>query len=249
MDSFISLILAQSNQSLPAHTESVFPPTNPSEIKGWTDVLIAYNSTVSQILWVFFWLVFINLFKPKLLELFSAIIKRINEGSDITAKTPIVEVGITGSHLPSVLHAPNVNVTTTEGITGKEIKNPTLEELVLNYQDHTIHLSERLYLVHSSEVLKRPDPQKPGSGNYAVRVWLEGYGLEDLQDCFRVTYRLHDSFNQRIISTEACNQQFELWLTIWGEFTVIAYLERKNGKSPIWLTRYLDLPGRPQDPI
>lgn len=96
--------------------------------------------------------------------------------------------------------------------------------------------------------MKEPEPNKPGTGYYAVRIWLEGYDPKELEDCVRLTYRLHpETFKDKIISTEASNQQFELWLTIWGEFTAIAYLERKGGKSPIWLARYLDLPNRPQD--
>jgi hypothetical protein len=57
---------------------------------------------------------------------------------------------------------------------------------------------------------------------------------------------LHETFKQRVIATESQNNQFELWLNVWGEFTVIAYVERKD-KEPLWLTRYLDLPGRPPE--
>jgi hypothetical protein len=37
-----------------------------------------------------------------------------------------------------------------------------------------------------------------------------------------------------------------LWLNVYGEFPVLAYVERK-AKPGVWLTRYLDLPGRPPD--
>nr|WP_191756950.1 pYEATS domain-containing protein [Komarekiella delphini-convector] len=49
-----------------------------------------------------------------------------------------------------------------------------------------------------------------------------------------------------MIATESHQNQFELWLNIWGEFTVIAYVERKNQEA-LWLTRYLDLPVCPLD--
>ena len=228
--------------------ESPASSTTQTQTKGWADVTIAYSSTASQILWIIFWFTFILVFYHKIARVLEAIIKRVNDGSEITAITALGQIIISGSKAPSVLNDPNINATTVEGIAGKEIKNLGLEEKVLNYQDHAANISESLYLVHGAEVLKEPDPNKPGTGNYAVRVWLEGYDSKELQDCIRVTYRLDtESFENKVISTEVSNQQFELWLTIWGEFTIIAYLERKHGKEPIWLTRYLDLPGRPQD--
>ena len=54
----------------------------------------------------------------------------------------------------------------------------------------------------------------------------------------------HDSFNDKVIATEARNKSFELWIDIYGEFNLVDYVERKN-KPALWLTRYLDLPGRP----
>jgi hypothetical protein len=62
-----------------------------------------------------------------------------------------------------------------------------------------------------------------------------------------VTYRLYDDFKPRtVVATEAREREFELWLNVYGEFTIIAYAERENGEG-LWLTRYLDLPGRPPD--
>lgn len=87
----------------------------------------------------------------------------------------------------------------------------------------------------------------PNSGRYSVRVWLEfdhyGFPASDVE---QVIYRIHDSFRPNIIATRAQENDFELWLSVFGEFTVIAVVVRKSGEK-IWLTRYLDLPGRPSD--
>ena len=69
-----------------------------------------------------------------------------------------------------------------------------------------------------------------------MRVWVEAYPEELLRSCTRVTYRLHDSFGEPVIATEARDKEFELWLSVYGEFTVIACVERE-GQGPVWTSR------------
>lgn len=103
------------------------------------------------------------------------------------------------------------------------------------------------YLMHAAKMVT---PRTgPHTGRYAVRVWLEfdgRYGFER-SDVKQVVYWLDPSFRQRVIATEAAAKDFELWLSLFGEFTIIAVVERRDGGEPIWLSRYLDLPGRPPD--
>jgi hypothetical protein len=111
------------------------------------------------------------------------------------------------------------------------------------YQEHQVNISERIYLVHSSEVLAPRTEQY--SGRYNVRVWLEAYD-NDIDECSRVTYRLYDDFSHQVIATASKNDGFLIELFCYGEFTIVAYIERTN-KPPLVITRYLDLPGRPPD--
>jgi hypothetical protein len=54
-----------------------------------------------------------------------------------------------------------------------------------------------------------------------------------------VHYVLHESFGKRLLTSTSRKKGFEVWLSIWGEFTIIAVVEHKNG-SVIALSRYLD---------
>jgi hypothetical protein len=84
------------------------------------------------------------------------------------------------------------------------------------------------------------------AGLFRVRVTVEADDEKLLEKIDRVIYRLHPTFKNRIIATEARDKEFELWLNVYGEFTIVAKVERK-GEDAVWLTRYLDLPGRPKD--
>jgi hypothetical protein len=46
------------------------------------------------------------------------------------------------------------------------------------------------------------------------------------------------------MSGEDARRGFQVVLRINGEFTVVAVVKYKDGET-VWLTRYLDLPGRP----
>ncbi|MFO0943882.1 MAG: pYEATS domain-containing protein, partial [Pirellulales bacterium] len=65
------------------------------------------------------------------------------------------------------------------------------------------------------------------AGLYRVRVSLETDSTDQLSTVKRVTYRLHSTFPNRIIATEARDKNFELWLNVYGEFTIVAVLERE----------------------
>ncbi|WP_414512328.1 pYEATS domain-containing protein [Nostoc sp. PCC 9305] len=193
------------------------------------------------IVWLVFWVFIIRYinknFSAQISSLFNAFIARIQDGS------PVKFGNFVELDAPLAIKNAQVRTATSEGVSGITIPED-INEKVLNYQKHSTGIDESVYLIHTSEVIVPKTLEKRGL--YRVKVWLEAYSEVDFNNCIRVTYRLHNSFKKQIIATESHNNQFELWLNIWGEFTVIAYVERKNQEA-LWLTRYLDLPGRPPE--
>jgi hypothetical protein len=218
------------------------PSPSPSPVKpggglfdpGWVPLW-------QTIVWVGFW-VFLILFVKRNFNqqiggLFTAFVTRVQDGSSVKIGNFVELDG------PPAIKNQQVETATTEGVEGIAVPKD-INETVLNYQKNSTGIAEEVYLIHTAEVIVPRTPEK--RGNYRVRVWLEADSEADFNECVRVTYRLHETFKQRVIATESQNNQFELWLNVWGEFTVIAYVERKD-KEPLWLTRYLDLPGRPSE--
>jgi predicted phosphodiesterase len=107
-----------------------------------------------------------------------------------------------------------------------------------------VDIDQKFYLVHSSEIVKEPEKNQPGL--FRIRVWLEANRVSDLNLCQRVTYQLHETFDPNIIATKARQKDFEVWLNAFGEFLVLAFVKLKDG-SGYWISRYLELPGRPPD--
>jgi len=230
MKSLKSFYIAQSPQSLPPSSggaRSMFDA-------GWVPLF-------QTLAWIVFWAILIRFvyrnFNPQLSGLLSAFVNRVEQGSPIEAGT-FFKLGA-----PSAVANQQVDSATSEGTEGVSLSK-NLSEEVLNYQQYSKDIAEEVYLLHTAEIVSPRTENRQGT--YRVKVWLEAYTDIDFNECEKVVYRLHESFNQRVIATEAKNNQFELWLNVWGEFTVIAYVKRKS-KEPLWLTRYLDLPGRPPD--
>jgi hypothetical protein len=120
-----------------------------------------------------------------------------------------------------------------------KLDTKSFEKIMLEkiYPDY---ISERVYLVHSIESASSETPQD--KGRFFVKVWLEAYG-NDVDDCVRVIYRLYDDFPTRVYASEEREEGFPILLNVWGEFTIVAIVERRSN-PPLFLTRYLDLPGR-----
>ncbi|BAY35938.1 hypothetical protein NIES2111_02570 [Nostoc sp. NIES-2111] len=229
MEEFNSVYIAQSNQS----------PSSLTNVRGgmldsdWVPLF-------QTLAWIFFWTMLISYinrnFKLQLGELFSAFVKRVQQGSPIQAGT--FSLGA-----PPAITSQQVATATSEGTEGITVPENQHQQ-VLNYQQYSKGITEEVYLLHTSEIIT-PRTENPRE-KYRVKVWLEAYTEHHFNECEKVIYRLHESFSHQVIATEAKNNQFELWLNLWGEFTIIAYVKRKD-KEPLWLTRYLDLPGRPSD--
>lgn len=100
------------------------------------------------------------------------------------------------------------------------------------------------YLLHQVESSDHP------KWHYRVRVFLEFWHKGPFQQdqVERVYYRVDDTFpeNMRVMTSNDASKGFQLLMRLYGEFTVIAVVVLKDGRQ-IWLTRYLELPGRPPD--
>lgn len=189
---------------------------------------------LQTMLWVGFWVFLTIVIRTS--RLFNALIRRIEAGSPLRAG--YFELGA-----PPELISPNVQTVTAEGISGLPVSESVTEEL-MNFKDYSTPIADSIYLIHASEVLTPKTPSIPG--RYWVKVWLETYTKEDFNSCQRVTYRLHEDFKHPVVATEAKDKNFELWMETGEEFTVLACVERKE-QEPLWLTRYIDLPGRPEE--
>jgi len=100
-------------------------------------------------------------------------------------------------------------------------------------------------LVHKTEVI-RPRTS-PRSGRYRVRVWVESIEQQrPLSEIESVTYHVWHDSRPPILTTEDQKTSFNLWLSIYGEFPVLALVKTHDGQT-YELQRFIDLPGRPPD--
>lgn len=99
-------------------------------------------------------------------------------------------------------------------------------------------------MLHRAEVVH--PRTAPKNGLYRVRVWIERFGTHKLSEIEAVTYRLWPDLEQDEVTSTSAESNFDLWLTVYGEFPVLAKVQLKSGES-ITLQRYMDLPDRPPD--
>lgn len=195
----------------------------------------SWVSIVPSVLWYVFAVVLIAVLWKKIELIMDAIAVRIQAGA------PLAVGPLNIGSPPPALRGAEIKSATAEGIAGVEAP-VNVEEMMLE-RKYPEGITEAIYLVHVSQVLK--PYTGPLTGVWRVRTYIEAYEDETLLDeITRVTYRLHDTFGKKVISTEAREKSFELWVNMYGEINLVAFVERR-GKSPLWLTRYLDLPGRP----
>ena len=189
------------------------------------------------IAWMIFVLVLIVVLWRKIGLLFRVLLRRLEQGAKLEFWH------LTLGEPPANLQSGNVGAATTEGEAGRKVSHDI--ETLLSSKQYPNGVVDNVFLIHASEVLT--PRTKPNSGRYRVRVWVEAYKENLLDDIESVAYRLYDDFPQNIIVTSARDKSFELWLNVYGEFTIVSYIKRKNDASPLWLSRFLDLPGRPPD--
>jgi len=198
-----------------------------------------WSPLFQTIIWVLFLIFIIFIFRRNFKILIEFILKRIEAGSPITVGPKGFSIGTP----PRSLLSGKIGTATSEGVPGTPV--PEDVEETLRNKNYPEGIQEDIYLIHQSEVIRQRTPENKGL--YRVKVWIESESDASFLEIKRVVYRLHDTFMSKVIATEAKNNEFELWLNVYGEFTIIAYVDRVGGKKPLWLTRYLDLPGRPPD--
>lgn len=159
---------------------------------------------------------------------------------------------VPSSYIGSIDDLPEIEVRTLEGPGGSSLVSEDELRSLLEKKQYPANVTEDVYLVHEASEDRSPidGPAGRQPGRYTLAIWLETERPDQLAACTRVIYRLHDTFGEsrRVIATEARIQDraFALRLSVYGEFTVVAYVERA-GKPALWLSRFLDLPGRPPD--
>jgi hypothetical protein len=92
-----------------------------------------------------------------------------------------------------------------------------------------------IYLVHTFRRVK--DPQFP----WRVRIFLEGASEDnlELERVDRVAYR-HSSLDPPNPETKDKDTNFELRLSVWGQFNISADVYLKGKPEPLRLQRYLN---------
>lgn len=186
-------------------------------------------------LWMTFALVLLVYLRRHVTEVLTAIAARLQSGA------PLKVAGIIELGAPASLPTNKQGVATAEGSGGAETAPDIMTRL--ERREYPPGINDDLCLVHESKVLLAPTQGKPGL--FRVRVHLDSCSeIGPPEDVVRVTYRLHDTFRRKVIATEARENDFELWLNVYGEIMVIGYVERRE-KESLWVSRYLDLPGRP----
>lgn len=196
------------------------------------DMVPLYESLV----WIIFWCTMIILFRKSFLSIVEALKKRIIAGASFSLGP--MSIGEPPNQLND--KGPNTVVVSDKG------ELPTLNNTNLSDQlNEKYNLYKNQYFVlHASEIVtKRTAPR---TGRYRVRIWLESYIDPKLEKIEKVTYRLWDDFHNPTISTKSSKSNFDVWLSVYGEFPVLVLIEIKDG-DPIWLSSYIDLPERPPD--
>ena len=186
--------------------------------------------------WILFAIVLLFLVRVDGESLYCVLFQRVRSGAPISAGPLSI-----GSPPKEILKGEHTGVT-DEGTEGSP--TPSSVEKSLNEGKYPENIVDDLFLVHEAQVIRERSAQR--AGLFRIRVTLEALESKILEDVENVTYKLHQTFPQPIITTRAKDKQFELWVNVYGEFCIIAVVARK-GKQPVWLSRYLNLPGRPSD--
>lgn len=102
------------------------------------------------------------------------------------------------------------------------------------------------YLMHEGK--KTPKGRFPFAARVYLEFWTTNNKKFQKKDVEKVFYRVDDTFPDEwwVMTSDDPSKDFQLVVRIIGEFTIVAVVKLKSGEL-IWLTRYLDLPGRPVD--
>lgn len=153
---------------------------------------------------------------------------------------------ITTEEEQALIKKPAIGVNPVGALTGSDKSGTNDDGLILKLfkkDFDQVSIGDYPYLMHEAKRTTQGD-------FYVARVYLEfwtknkEYFQKDKVE--KVFYRVDDTFseNWRVLTSADADRSFQLILRIYGEFTIIAVVKTTAGEY-IWLTRYLDLPGRP----
>lgn len=146
-----------------------------------------------------------------------------------------------GLKVPSELGSGTGGVATSD-TTGTSTDSQIASSIEGSYKNL---ISFGFVLIHQAEVVQKRT--SPMSGRFRVRVWVESIELQrPISDIASITYHVWNDFNPPVISTSDQASNFDLWLSVYGEFPVLALVTTKSGET-YELQRFIDLPGRPPD--
>ncbi len=150
-------------------------------------------------------------------------------------------------HFFGDLKVPSVLGSGTGGVATSDTSGTrTDSQIVSSIEDAYKNLvSFGIVLIHQTEIVQQRT--SPKSGRYRVRVWIESIERQrPISDIASVTYHVWHDFNPSVLSTSDKASNFDLWLSVYGEFPVLALVTTKSGET-YELQRFIDLPGRPPD--
>ena len=205
------------------------PKDPPNPAKDW-------GPTLQACIWPLVVLIALVIFRKYVSDIADALIIRIKSGS------PLVFGPVSIGEAPKEIKGGGTGLVAVsdpnkaEFLASSKMPDFDAEYKRLDDQDYV--------LLHASQVIRQRTT--PKSGLYRVRVWVEASDDWRLDNIERVTFHVWRDFRQPIISTTSKESSFDLWLNVYGEFSVLARIELKD-KSVVTISRYLDLPGRPPD--
>lgn len=203
-------------------------------MKDWIPL---FQTIIESVLPLVLVIILLIIFGKKVSLIANALVVRINQGAPVKFGS-VLDVGAA----PDVIQSGKADAAaTSEGTRGSTI--PTDIKEILQEKEYPPEINEEIYLVHVAQVIK--PYTGPRTGIWSVRAYVEAYTDEkNLDNIESVTYRLHDTFTEKVVATKARNKAFEIWFNVYGEFNLVAYVKLKD-ESHLWITRYIDLPGRP----
>jgi hypothetical protein len=146
-----------------------------------------------------------------------------------------------GIEVPTSVRGTDTGVATSDS--QRTITDPAVTSTIK--QAYSKFVNFGFVLVHQSEVI-RPRTS-PRSGRYRVRVWVESIERQrPLSEIESVTYHVWHDSTPPILTTADQKTSFDLWLSIYGEYPVLALVKTRDGQTHE-LQRFIDLPGRPPD--
>lgn len=186
------------------------------------------------LLWIAFWSILIYKFRHHIGPVVTAFVDRIHSGSSVSL------FGFNLGEPPGQLRNSAPGSAAVFDPEPAAVVSDVVEDMAGHYSKLK---NEDYFLIHAAEVVQ--PRTAPRSGRYRVRIWVESFTDKPL-DIARVTYQLLDYFTPPIIATTSIQTNFDVWLTVYGEFPVMAKIDRKDHSS-VYVSRYIDLPGRPPD--